>query len=138
MANRFHRIYELQHIDLHEGKVSFGSHHGRLLSNDEGLRPLLGGALETEFQAFKTNGNGACAIHAVWGVPQNNGELKYEPSSGNLRGHVYALLPKTFSELRHFLCVSRTDLVQNMETFLWNELAYPGARQQGDREAALF
>ena len=139
MANRLCTIYELQPIDLHEGKVSLGSHHGKLLSDNETeLLPILMNALGTEFQALQTRGDGACAVHSVWGSSHITGALTYAPSSGNLRDDLYALLPTTFSELRHILGTSGTKLVENIDTFLWNELAYPGARGEGDREAALF
>jgi hypothetical protein len=139
MANRFCSVYDLQPIDLHEKKVSLASHEGVLNSDNETeLCSRVKEALGTEFQALQTRGDGACAVHAVWGSSHVTGYLTYGTSSENLRDHLYALLPETFSQLRHILGTSGTELVQNIETFLWNELAYPGARQDGDREAALF
>ena len=86
MANKFCSIYELQPIDLHEKKVSLGSHHGELLSDNEAeLLPILMNALGTEFQALQTLGDGACAVQGVWGSSLITGALTYAASSGNLR-----------------------------------------------------
>ena len=43
-----------------------------------GYVPSLQDVLQGTFDSYKTCGNGACAIHSVFGVPDRNGEYKCE------------------------------------------------------------
>ena len=139
MASMFCSTYEFQIRDLKEDKVSLANSQGRLLCDDATeLCPIVANALGTLFQALRTTGDGACAIHAVWGSSHITGDLTYVASSGDLRSELYTVLPETFAEVRRILETSQPELIENIETLLWNELAHPGARRQGDSEAALF
>ena len=121
--------YEFQIRDLKEGKVSRANSQGKLLCDAAAeLCPIVVNALGTSFQALRTTGDGACAIHAVWGSSHISGDLTYVASSGDLRSELYAVLPETFAEVRHILGTTQTELIENIETLLWDELAHPGAQ----------
>ena len=79
--------------------------------------------------SVKTNGNGACSVHSVFGKPTVWQELECE----NARERAVQLMGKTFAEFKRRV---RDDTVaETIATMLWGDLVYPCALRDVDREA---
>ena len=85
-----------------------------IVSDVPGLKDVLQGA----FDSYKTCGNGACAIHSVFGVPDQNGEYKCEQA----RQLFHESLGGSYSDFR-----SKVDpaLMHRWQRNLWLDMVRP-------------
>ena len=72
-------VYELQPLDLGKNVLKFSSGSGVLVSPYEAV-----GDVGEEFTSVITNGDGGCALHAVWGPP--HGEQGLSLTCGQVEG----------------------------------------------------
>ena len=83
-----------------------------ILSSDfpEELHPTQAAFLGKNFATFRTCGDGACALHGVWGEPSSGRDLKYVRNGGNAREDMYKfLLPERFQDFRRTLSVDHIE-----------------------------
>ncbi len=80
--------------------------------------PFAGGHGEEIYYAAQTCGDGACAVHALFGKPALNGELRLP----NARAAVHSLLDESANDVR--VQTQRfPQLYENVRLALWAELA---------------
>ena len=86
-------------------------------------------------RAWKTNGNGGCAYHAVWGVPVLGSDGSVELYRAGVRHLVLRSLPVEFADLEARVPVFIRAMLQN-----WFRAAYDDAVNvdNGDREGRYF
>merc|ERR1711953_281081 len=70
------------------------------------------------FVKVTTNGNGKCALHAVFGTPSAERELKIHDA----RDFILSVLPPTLAELRQRLDPIGLKFLTDVMTTVWPEL----------------
>ncbi len=78
--------------------------------------------LQERFVPLATDGDGACAIHSVWGKPTQTRTLRFEGAR--------ALVATLLSPLKHTSArraLQNQACIRNVEEALWHELAQPVA-----------
>ena len=132
------QIYDLQPLDIGEGRVRKASRRGMLEAFEDGdsLPMSITRDLGNEFISLRTKGDGGCGLHAVWGLPNTEGELECPGGQGTMREKLSALLPESLVQLQRELgpCQHLGSIV----AALWNELTVPAATGERDEESQIF
>ena len=110
----------------------------QMTSDAAGLEDILQGT----FDVYKTNGNGACAIHSVFGVPNKFGEYKCEEA----RQLFYESLGDAYSDFTSKFEGNRA-LLDRWQRNVWLEMVRPcidanfkewNLPDNADREVKMF
>ena len=72
-------MYELEPLDLGKNVLELSSRSGVLVSPYQAV-----GDLGEDFISVLTNGDGGCALHAVWGAP--HGKQRFSLTCGQVEG----------------------------------------------------
>ena len=84
------------------------------------------------YQAVETNGDGACAIHSVFGRPGPNKEL-FASGARDLAVHFLRMLPEAAVNNE-----AAAQALISIHTSFWNEFAQPLLRNEASDEGRLF
>ena len=124
-------VYELQPVDLGNNAVKLSSRSGMLVSPHQTV-----GDMGEAFRSALTNGDGGCALHAVWGAPHGRHGLSL--SCGQVEGRrlCCSMLPDSWERAKAQL--GDWEVFEQISVSMWSELAEPGARQEDDNEASIF
>ena len=85
------------------------------------------------FVAFRTNGDGACSLRAVFGEPTESVNGGWELKCPEARGKIAQLLGGRLGDLPEDLRPS-TEFLDAVESSLWTELFMPVVRDHDRRE----
>ena len=123
-------VYELQPIDIGENVLQLTSRSGVLVSPDLDVEHV-----GEQFISVRTNGDGGCALHAVWGTP--NVEHGFSLAGGQQEGRnlCCAMLADRWDVAKTQL--GNWEVFEQISLSLWSELAEPGALGEDDNEARL-
>ena len=83
---------------------------------DNGASVMSGSINGVKYTAASTVGDGACGLHALFGVPQ-----KQELRADNVRTRVLEALPSDLASLRGDLCEEVRDYLNSMLDSIWEE-----------------
>ena len=100
-----------------------------------GLNPFLDMAIARELRSLRTNGDGACAMHALFGVPCDFSG-RQELFLHNARERAVALLGPSLEIL-----AAREDIVgavRDLKTSLWHEFVVSHLNGAPSQESTLF
>ena len=114
-------VYELQPLDLGKNKLKLSSKSGVLVSPYQAV-----GDMGEVFSSALTNGDGGCALHAVWGAP--HGQYGLSLPCGQVEGRrlCCSMLPDSWETAN--AQVGNWEVFEQISLSLWSELAEPGAR----------
>jgi len=88
------------------------------IDEDDDIEPLIRARLPLQITPVTTNGDGACAIHFVWGAPDNLNQVTW-PDARRLAAQALGESPLY---LRTHIPVEFVGEVGKVATGLWNEL----------------
>ena len=130
--------YELTADDMGRRRICRSDREGLLATDDAALLPQLVRAhLGRRFFSFRTNGDGGCGLHALWGRPNGAGELEYPGGQAAGRAAVSAAFARiTPADLDADDCPH----LEHVKTSLWAELTVPAATREMDagNESLIF
>ena len=89
-----------------------------------------------DFISVLTNGDGGCALHAVWGAPHGVHGLSLPCGQVEGRRLCCSMLSDSWETAK--AQVGNWEVFEQISLSLWSELAEPGSREDGDNEARLF
>lgn len=92
----------------------------------DSLKPLMG----TELISANTVGDGACGVHATFGVTNSNGQLDF--GQGQCRGLAAAALGEVMK------CSDKNVHFEGVRSSLWQEFAVPALKGSPSPEGAIF
>ena len=127
------RVYELQPKDLTTGLLQTDRWGPLLADHDRDWQSVLGLRDGEYLQSFKTQGDGGCGLHAIWGQPSRDGVLVIPGGQLVARQDLTHLLPTRLADLTR-AAGNCADVV----TAIWSELGMPGAECEENVEAKLF
>lgn len=130
-------IYGVQPIDAGLGNLRLFYRSRRLVSDCiEQLPASVDEELNCEYLAFHTCGDGGCGLHALWGVPNDRGQLECAGGQAKVRQTLADLLPSSLRELDQRRASLKS--LQAVELSLWHDLTVVALKTLPDREADIF
>ena len=98
------RAYIIQPEDVGDKRLNVSCRLGVLVSEmGEAALPKISQDLGQSFRSCITRGDGACGLHAMWGVPSIDGGLAIPGGQEVARTHVADMLPQQLAELQELL-----------------------------------
>ena len=132
--------WQLSKAELRDNAVHISDERWRLVldSGDvvpEGIRSIHGEHMT--WHEVQTNGNGACGLHAVFGVPSDQRELEH----WDARGLARELLGTPFALLRQQLG-AQSEILTTVEAKIWEDFVLPDLEEEDvnrlTREVRIF
>ena len=132
------QIYDLQPLDVGEGKAKVANRRGQLEAFEDGesLPVSIVRNLGNDFVSLRTKGDGGCGLHAVWGCPNAEGELECPGGQDAMREKLCELMPESLVQLQRELGLNQH--LSSIVAALWSELTVPAATGKRDEESQIF